>query len=1178
MSNFEYKVTAGRSMSGKTYKLCKDVLEEAFRNPKQNYIIVIPDQMGNAYEKKLIEMNRLMFERPGFMNIDVIGFSRLAFRIFEDMGVPVTSVLEEYEKSMLIRVVLGKLSKDLLVYRSSIDRSGFVQEIKSLISEFIQYDIKSEDIDKLTESETSIRMNPALLAKLKDIKLIYSKFLELLSQRDSGLSEERLKLLARLLGGNEECSITDGTVFVFDEFRGYTPDQLKVIGALSKRAKEMVFSLLIEPEIIRKDIKLKNHDLFYQSQNTLRQLQESVGAKPQIVYCEGGLKRPDMLKHLEKHMLRFPVKEYMGEEDINSEEASLQINYAPDMENEIRIIAEDILRFVKKGYRYKDIAVVSGDIESFDDLAGGIFEEYGIPYFADYNRKLKKNPFTQALVKVLDIVDRDYDYAGVFGLIKTGILDIDEYAADNLENYVLRTGIRGSKLWNQEIVYKGKNQSDDVLAKYEGMNSVRKTILDIMKPFDGLEYKEHTVKEYIAAIRIFMEQCYFEERLKASSDFVETCGIYGDAKAMRSLWGVLNRLLDETEDFLGDSLMNIHDFSEIIQSGINEISIGVIPPTLDSVMVMDMTRSRILETKVLFFANMTDSVVPPASSTGGLISEKDKLVIDSIFEETKSGKHLSDHGVEKKVKDLFIIYQLMSKPTDYLRLSCSMKSVEGSASSPSYIIGRVMRLFPGIEIRNKEVTPLSGTARSDRLDYIFGLRNMLEELHDSDDGELSSEHMDKMKTIAVYNRYSDGVTDYIKKGLDFSNPAGDIDPDIMKNLTLKLSVSKMETYMSCPYSYFMQYVLGLQDRPEKKLEYFDVGNIIHKALECTVNAVIKEHDNNWKNLSDEQLKSIMAVYFDEAWKEYRSNDISDDINGKTVAVADNLKYLSDRTILTLRDHIIAGNLLPRYTEQKFSVQFDAERPDGEKVPITILGIIDRIDTKSEDGKTYIRIIDYKTGSESFDPQRIREGTQLQLSLYTHIIKEILSEKLKDSEVIPVGMYYYHVANPVVDAPTDYTLQKKYNGDEVQADNDEMAKKLKLSGVSDADPKTLLNLHETGLVSEDSGQILRDSTIVPVGVTKEGEYKVGAVVADKESFDAIGQFSMNKMKEGTDKILAGVFDKSPIRFSGQQDNACAYCDYKPVCRFGKAAGQERKIPKAAGTVRDQIRELKNATVE
>ncbi|MBR5925963.1 MAG: exodeoxyribonuclease V subunit gamma, partial [Firmicutes bacterium] len=125
---------------------------------------------------------------------------------------------------------------------------------------------------------------------------------------------------------------------------------------------------------------------------SLKQLQEYVGIKTQIIYCEAGPKRPDCLRHLEKNMLRFPVKEYKGEEDINSEDASLQISYASDMENEIRVIAEDILRFVKKGYRYKDIAVVSGDIESFDDLAGAVFAEYGIPYFADYNRKLKKNP------------------------------------------------------------------------------------------------------------------------------------------------------------------------------------------------------------------------------------------------------------------------------------------------------------------------------------------------------------------------------------------------------------------------------------------------------------------------------------------------------------------------------------------------------------------------------------------------------------------------------------------------------------------------------------------------------------------------------------------------------------------------------------------------------------------
>ncbi|MBP3232852.1 MAG: exodeoxyribonuclease V subunit gamma [Eubacterium sp.] len=1171
MSECLFKVTAGPAMSGKTYKLCKNVLQEAYKHPDQSFIIVIPDQIGNAYEKKLIEMNNELYGRPGFMNIDVIGFNRLAFRIFEDMSVPVSSVLEEYEKSMLIRVTLGELADKLLVYKRSIDRSGFIKELKSLISEFIQYDISLEDIDKLIEFKDSKRMNPALVAKLKDIKMIYGKFLELLSVRESGLSEERLKMLARVLGTDEKCRITDGTVFVFDEYRGYTPDQLRVIGALSKRAKELSFSICIEPDIIRKNIELKTHDIFYQSQKVLKSLQEVIGIKPTVVYMDGDMKCPPMLKHLKKHMMRFPISEYTGE-DINSPDASLQISCMKDTESEIRVIAEDIRSFIKAGYRYKDIAVVSGDIESFDDLAGGIFEEYGIPYFVDYNRKLKKNPFTQALIKALDIVDRDYDYAGVFGLIKTGVLDLDSYAADNLENYALRSGLRGYRLWNQDIVYKGKNHSDDILAKYEGMNYVRKSIVDIMKPFDGLSKKTHKVKDYINAIRVFMQQCDFEKKIEASSEFIEANGIYGDARAMRSLWGVLGRLLDETEDFLGETSMDIHDFSEILESGINEISIGVIPPTLDSVMVMDMTRSRILETKIMFFANITDGVVPPATSSGGLISDKDKLVIDGIFDELKEGKHLSDHGIEKRVNDLFILYQLMSKPTDYLRLSYPAKNMSDVAASPSYIIGRIMRLYPGIEVRKRSVTPLLGTLQSDRLDYIYGLRDILEQLHDSEDREISPENQDILTDIAIYDRYSEGVTEQIKKGLNFSNAAGKISMDIMKNLTLKLSVSKMESYMTCPYSYFMQYVLGLQERPEKKIEYYDIGNIIHKALECTVNDMMTEHENDWNKIGDDELKTIMSHHLDEAWNEYRSNEIAD-ISGKTEAVADNLRLLSDRTILTLKEHITKGNLLPQYTEQQFSVQFEAERPDKEKVLITILGKIDRIDTKSEEGKTYIRIIDYKTGSESFDPQRIKEGTQLQLSLYTHLIKKILTDRLKDTEVIPVGMYYYHVANPVVGAPSEFTLQKKYNGDEAQAERDEILKQLKLSGVSDAEPKTMLNLHDSGMVSDESGQIIRDSQIIPVGVNKDGEYKAGAVVADKDSFDAIGEYSMRKMKEGADRILAGFFEKSPIKYNGQQGSACAYCSYKPVCRFGKMAGHERKIPKAAGTVRDQIKELK-----
>ena len=1190
----DFRVLAGPSMSGKTYSVCKSVLEQAYANPSKNYIIIIPDQAGNAYEKKLIQMNREMYGRPGFMNIDVLGFNRFSFKVFEEMGKRDTDVLEEYEKSMIIRVCLGKLENDLDIYKSSIDKTGFAGELKSLISEMIQYNILPQDIDKLLEDGESGRMSPALMMKLKDIKKIYESFLQVLSARGSGLSEERLKILARILDGSQPCKVTDGVTFFFDEYRGYTPDQLSVIKALSKRASEISFSISIEPEIIKSGRALKEHDLFYQSYSTLRQLQELLGRKPEITFLERSDRRPKILTHLEQNFLRFPIKEMVDfADELTGKRPALNVFSVPDPETEIRLVATDIKKLIKDGFRYKDIVIATCDIESFYNMAEGIFEEYDIPLFCDFSRKLRKNPFTDAIIRALEIVDRDFDYNGVFGYVKTGVLEVsDDYGLDILENYILRTGIRGHKIWNQKMSPRGRKISEKTKENFARMENVRLEITDSLKPFEGLGSGSHTVKEYTSAIKEFMSQMDYEASIEKTSQKLGEREMFTDARAMNSLYSVLTRLLDETEDFLGDTEMDIHDFSEILQSGINEISIGVIPPMIDSVTAIDPMRSRVLDTRVLFFININDGIVPPPTSSGGLISDKDKALLDSIFEEKKMGKHLADHGTAKSVSELFMLYQLMSKPSDMLCLSYSLADVSGGAVEPSYMVGRVLRLFPGLKVRFRNSEPLSGTIESDKLDFIYCVRDMLEIVHDKGDfGKNQKDYQDKLNIAAGYKCYGEKFSENILEGFDFGNPAGDISQKTMKNLNLKLSVSKIERYMKCPYSYFLRYILGLSERDEKRIESYDVGNLMHECLEKTMNFMKDKKRNDWKNTSDEELKNIATGFLEEAWSSYCEENYSDETDGRTEMVFSNLRNLAGKTIRILKEHIVSGEMLPEQMEQTFRAEFLAERPDGEKVPICIEGKIDRLDMKEEGERAFIRIIDYKTGSTNFSPQKIEYGTDIQLTVYAGIVYNILSREMAAKNVIPAGLYYYHVNDPVVDMVGEKTLAK-YGGDLETALYNEVLKAQKLSGVSNDDPKKngdsqedadlrgtedythrFLNLHDINLVSPESGNVIDESKVIPVSVNSQGEYKTNAVVSGTEGMTDMCDYSMKLLKDGAELILSGSFEKKPVKFATEQMGICSYCSYSSVCRFNKTSGSPRKVPKAVGTVSKQMEALK-----
>ena len=1194
-----FEIYAGLAGSGKTYEMCERLLRQANAEPEKSFIVVIPEQVANAYEKKLIEMNRELYGRSGFMNIDILGFNRLAYRIFEELGVRDTAVLEEYEKNMLVRLAAGRTAKELQVYGASIDRMGFISKTKSFVSELIQYDIKPEDLDKVIDALT---VNESLALKLSDVNVIYREFLSLLAAQPLGISEDRLKVLSRLLSEKRECSVTDGTVFIFDEFRGFTPDQLKVISALSKRAENMIFSLCIDPEIIKENKKVKQHELFHTSSETYRALLLAMGEKPECTFTEG--KSEDALGHLRKYVLRFPPKEY------DSDMQGLRIINMRNPEEEIRCIASDIRRKIREGYRFKDIAVVTADTEGFEVFGGEIFRDYDISFFSDYNRHIRKSPYTEAIIRMLDVIDNGYDYDSVFGLLKSGIFrNIESSDVNLLENFVIAKGIRGRNLWEKELVPMGSKITEEKIERFARMNEVRRTVAECLAPLAELKTGEHTVSEYITTIRRItgigtLKLSDGDEKVNSFFDygtcmetdaqFLEKKGRMTDAGVMRSLYGFLDRTLTQTEEFLGEIQMKLHDFSELLQSAVDDLVIGVIPPVIDAVHIADIKRSRILSAKVVYVIGVNDGVIPTSASASRLLSDKERDLVLAELADQGEGKRLSGTAMSQSVDELFLIYQTLSKPTDELVLTYLQSDIVGNSLEPSFIIGRVTKLFPKLNVEDGNTLSTLGTPESDRLQFVNEMRNALEIRHDALDplelesGTESRIYKGLINSAALYKRNASKIgalldEDLIDSGMNFSNSAENISPDIIENINLKLSVSKIEKYRSCPYSFFMQYILGLSRRTESELDALDVGNIMHAALERTFTEVSKEMENDWGSIEDDALVDIMQKNLDDIWNERTADEYEDVPKGREIQVYKNLCNLSKRTILTLRKHINAGELLPDRFEQEFKVEYDAVGPDGIKVPITLRGIIDRIDTKEDGDNLYIRIIDYKTGSKGFDPLRIKEGTDIQLPLYMKYITELIRNESKKN-VIPAGMYFYHVDDPICKPPS--AKQIAAMGEE-GALADAVYKELKMHGVSNEDPQKaddpekqteyahrLLNLEDRGLVNPDSGDIIRDSKVVPVSVDSHGEYKTTAIVADTDTIRNVCDYSKDILVKGTEDIMKGVIDKSPIQYPGfgGTGSACAYCDFKTVCRFNPTSGKERKVKKSELTIKEQLKEL------
>ena len=1173
----KFEILAGPAMSGKTYKLCERVLREAHDNPQKSFIVVVPEQAGNAYEKKLIEMSRDMFGTPGFLNIDILGFNRLGFRIFEEFGVKETAVLEEYEKNMLVRVAAGKVSDDLSVYSASVGRTGFISDVKSLVSEMIQYNVTPDDLDQCILQLAW--ENPSLSTKLEDIAKIYREFMNILSERTSVLSidptekgitisEERLKLLIRLLGKDRKCSITDGTVFFFDEFRGYTPDQLDVIGVLSKRAESMTFGICIDEALASPDVVVPEHDIFRQSSATIRSLQLHIGYAPDIKTVSRLDEGPQDLRNLSQHIFRYPIVEYRPQ---SGDTQGLEVLYTDTISDEIRVLAETIRQEVKDGYRYKDIYVVTGDMESFTQHAERVFREYEIPLFCDYSRKLRKNPYTEAILRLIGIIDRDFDYDSIFGFIKTGIIPIeDKHTLDELENYVLRTGIRGRKLWSKTIRPYGRNVTREKEEECQRLDGIRKQILDVLEPVIGLNKESSKVSAIITAIREVLEKLDVRSQMEESAKLLKEENMLAESRVMERLYDLIDKLFIQTEELLGNQEMSIHDFVDILSSGIGEISVGVIPPAIDMVSACDVDRSRIVDAKVVHFINMNAGIVPAIKKSGSILSDRDKDKVTACLEDMGTGKTLASNEVCQSIDELFLIYQILSKATDKLTLSFFMKNDGGNSVEPSYLVGRICRLFPELEIGYRAPSKLKGTRVSDRLDFIGWVRLALEQ--QQSEGVINEELLDDIARYIYFVKQKElPDKEMLLPALNFSNPSETISQDVMDNITVKLSVSQMESYAGCPYSYFMSYILRLKDRPEKKIEYYDIGNTVHAALDRTFNEM-KLSGEEWDKIEDAKLLDMMRKNTDACWSEIL---MEEDPDGKSVVVKDRIDELADRTILILRDHIKAGDLRPSYLEQEFTAEFTANKPDGTEVPVTIKGLVDRLDTYEEKGKLYIRVIDYKTGVQGFDLLQIKEGTAIQLLLYTKLVTDILRNLNQDKDVVPVGMYYYKVKNPIMELKKDVDETSE---EEITRLETEIKKQLRLDGLFNSDPIQMINMQDAGIVPDLGTQPERPSMVLPI--SKNG--KTNAITYDSgvtgEQLEKLGEYSSKKLKESADNILSGAFPKTPIKFPTSQEPKCAYCDYKSVCRFGEYAGKVRYVEALGTNKADTIKDMAEETAK
>ncbi len=1160
----------GNAGGGKTWYIEHQAAAMASKDMKRQIFVVVPEQFTMQTQRNLVALS----ERHGLWNIEVQSFPRLAFRVFGETGAGMAPVIDDLGKTMILKKVLMGLQDQLTYFGRNIHKKGYVAEIKSFLSELMQYDIASDGLEQMKESAKS---HPVLRQKLQDVEVAYAAFLDYL-QDNYITSEEILTVFADVA---ERSNILKDSILYLDGFTGFTPVQYKLLRKLLRVCGQVNVTVTLDKreQVWKMD---KKYKLFYLSQKTIYHLTEIAREE----HCDiaepiwtGTVKEETRfadnieLGYLERNLFRYPVRPY------KEEVQNITVHCLRQPEDEVHFMIEEIMALrEQESFRYRDVAIVTGNMDIYGTLIKGEMERKGMPCFIDQKKSILANPVVDTISSMLDVLRKDFDYESTIKLLKSGFIQrtgcptngIKEWenAVQLLDNFLLASGVRGHKNWEKEwdTGYVFRRKAEDIATEAsETINWLRQETWDRLSDFYGrIARGKHRVREYAETICDFMEQEQIYLQIQKRIERFREEGNFEAVKEYEQIYDVIIEVLDRLVALLGDEEMPLAEFIEILNTGFDEARIGLIPPGVDQIMVGDLSRTRLYGIKYLFLLGVNDGNIPMTGDGGGILSDAEREFL------TGESYALAPTAREKIYTEQFYLYLCLTKPSQRLYLTYSATANDGTALQPAYLIDRVQNIFPKLQIQN--VAESRGRLRDIlRDDYgrgylIRGLRmgwqdnaawNELYRQYRLQEQELVCAPKDGQKKTLNHRGELDRLIDaalYIAPESKISKEAA----TALYHEVITGSVSQFEKFSACPFAYYMQYGLQLEERMEHEVQFFDIGNIVHEALERYTKTLLDRHIG-WADVDEEQQHILANQCLNHTVEEYKNGLLYD--TERDASLVERLRRIMLRTVWAITEQMKLGQFDTVDSEVSF-------RMDKEKQ--TYIGRVDRIDTMETEENIYVKIVDYKTGKKDLSLSDLYYGLQLQLMVYLRAAVDKQTRRSKKM-VIPAGVLYYHIEDPFVTSRLDFEEKRTY-----------LLNELLMRGLVNEEDPVLPSLDATLAGEEGTLAASAKSLVVPVGTKKDGMLKKNAATITTENFKELIDFTERKLQEIGVQIGAGETSVYPYQKADSMKScACDYCNYHGICGFdAKLAGNSyRKIwPKTNDDVFAEIRRESDAPSE
>ncbi len=1181
------RIVYGRAGSGKSCYCLNDIKNAMESGETHPLVLIVPEQFSLQAEKNLARTSG----SAGLFRAEVLSFRRLAFRVFSEVGGISKHHLNAAGKSMLLFRIMNRLGSELRIFSRAALRKGFTETLNDAITEFKRYDITPEELEK---AAGRIEEGLPLKDKLSDLALVYGEFEKLLHQNYMDADDDLVELYKKL----DQSSQFDGAEIWIDEFSGFTPQEYKVIGKLLKKAKRVTISLCtdclssepgdcapmvfapvrntavkllrlaaaegteVEKPVATGNILFTGED----SSAALERLASGVTGSSAAAFISPRFTASKELAHLERNFYKYPYSKFTGKS------GDVTISTSSNMHSEVEDAACDMIRLCREhGYRYRDIAVTMRNPESYRSIVKSIFTRYGVPYFFDGKRSIDGHPLVIFILSALEIFTDSWSYEAVFRYARTGLTGVAREELDLLENYVLANGIRGNVWirqndWDYPIDRSGRGAEPDQkeLDSLMRINAARRELTAPLEAFRAKTKGGARAVAFCTALYELLCGTGANKTIEELSVKFAAEGMLDKADEYRQVWNITMDVFSQIVEVLDTEELGTERFAEILAAGFAGHKIGLIPPSLDQVLAGSIERSRSHEIKALYILGANEGILPGTKADDGLISDLDRESLGKL------GLELAGNTTSKCMEERFMVYMALATPSRYLWISCPAADTDGRALRPSRIISEVRRILPEVReqssIAGSEAISLPQPSAPEPM-----FDKLAAKLRMRFDGQTVHEGWKDIYRWFSRNKDWKEKSTIIINGLGYTNQVRQLSTERAGSLygrPVFTSVSRMEAYSSCPFSYYVKYGLKAKERRIFSFDPVDAGTFMHNSID-EFSRMLVLNGISWRSLDREWCAAQVSKLVDEQLSESGGSILGS--SKRYAYLSGRLKRTVTRAVLLISRHIEMSSFEPSGYEVEFGDKgrypaITIELPSGEAVKMT--GRIDRIDSMTNEDGTYLRIIDYKSGNKALKLADVYYGLQLQLLTYldavlgmdgsggsaengavesgsSSVIDRMDSVAVSNSASdcgnnassvrLPAGVLYFRLDDPLIRCDRDSS------DDDIEKT---IMKELRMKGLILADVK---------LVREMDKQIDGDSLIVPARINRDGSLGRSSA-ATKEQFGVLRSHVRKTLASIGSGIMDGNVTINP--YKKKTMSACTYCSFSKVCQFDTSIRDNR----------------------